>query len=426
MTNELFKFIETSPTAFHAVENIKTRLLRLGFEELSEGQKWNIESGKSYFLSRNMSSLVAFRVPEGDFQGFMIAASHSDSPAMMIKENAELKDKHYVRLSAERYGGMINSTWLDRALSIAGRVLLRTESGVTSRLVDISEPAAIIPNVAIHMNRKINEGVALNPAVDMLPLYALGDEKISLKARIAKMLGVNEEDILSSDLLLYNRDKGADFGDFISAPRLDDLQCVFASLKAFESAENFGSMPVLAVFDNEEIGSKNRHGADSDFLRSTLGKVLTSLSLDDFEEKMASSFMMSCDNAHAVHPNHPELSDSNHQVCMNGGVVIKCNANQQYTTDGISSSLAASIFEKALVPYQYYYNRADIPGGSTLGNIANAQLAVLSADIGLAQLSMHSALETAGKKDTEYMIKALKAFFETTLKFIKDGEYELR
>lgn len=426
MTSELFKFIESSPTAFHAVENIKEELRNSGFEELSQGKDWSLERGKGYFLSRNMSSLLAFKVPKGEISGFMIAASHSDSPAIMIKENSELSDKYYLRLSAERYGGMINSTWLDRALSVAGRVAVKTSWGVSCRLVNFPEPMAIIPNVAIHMNRKINEGIALSPAVDMIPLYSLSDsEKLGLKTRVAEALSVNEEDILSWDLLLYNRDKGVDFGDFISCPRLDDLQCVFASLKAFSDAENLKAMPVLAVFDNEEIGSKNRHGADSDFLENTLRKALSSLETEGFEDKAAASFMLSCDNAHAVHPNHPELSDANHGVKMNGGVVIKCNSSQQYTTDGLSASLVALMCERSGVPCQYYYNRADIPGGSTLGNISNAQLSLLSADIGLAQLSMHSAFETAGSHDTEYMVKVLKAFFESAVEPLGDGEYRL-
>lgn len=427
MNKELFDFIENSPSPYHAVSNIEAQLLSLGFCRLCEGERWSIEQGKGYFVTRNKSSIIAFRVPAGDFRGFMIAASHCDSPAIKLKENTDLADKHYVRLSAERYGGMINSTWLDRPLAMAGKVLVKTSAGIRTVLVDTKKPVAVIPNTPIHLNRKLNEGTALNPAVDMLPLYSLNrEDSLPLKSQIASLAGVNPEDILGTDLLLCNADKGVHFSDFICAPRLDDLQCVFASLKAFEKAQPGDSMPVLAVFDNEEVGSRTMQGADSDFLRTVLSKAVASLGYDDFEDKVASGFMLSCDNAHAVHPNHPELSDANHQVIPNGGVVIKHNANRQYATDGLSCALMTSVCQKAGVPYQHYYNRADIPGGSTLGSIAGTQLAVICADIGLAQFAMHSALETAGDRDTEYMEKALRVFFESSLKLCCDGEYELQ
>ena len=428
MNNEMLKFIENSPTAFHAVENIKAELKEKGFAELCEGKCWNIEKGKGYFVSRNNSSLIAFKVPEENFSGFMIAASHSDSPSFKLKENPELKDKFYVRLSVEKYGGMIDSTWLDRPLSIAGRVLVKTEGGVKAKLVDFKELAALIPNVAIHLNRKINEGNALNAAVDLLPLVSLSDDQNhSFMSKVSKLAGVDEKDILSSDIFLYNCEKGVLWSDFVSAPRLDDLQCVFASLKAFEDAEIKGSMPVLAVFDNEEVGSSTKQGADSTFMLSVLKKLCYALNLSEsqFADKVAESFMLSCDNAHAVHPNHPELTDGNHQCTLNGGVVIKSTASQAYCTDGISSAILKRICEIAEVKSQFYTNRSDIRGGSTLGNIANTQLSMLSADIGLAQLAMHSAFETAGSKDTESMVRLLQAFFSSEIKLISDGEFDV-
>lgn len=428
MNKELLKFIENSPTAYHAVSNVKAELLNLGFAELYEGTSWNIERGKGYFVSRNGSSVMAFKVPEGDFNGFMIAASHSDSPAIKIKENPELKDKYYVKLSTEKYGGMIDSTWLDRPLSIAGRVLIKSGGGVCAKLVDFKEPSAIIPNVAIHLNRKVNEGVALNAAVDMLPLYSLAEsENKSLMSKVAELAGVNEEDILSSDLMLYNCQQGAEWSNFVSAPRLDDLQCVFASLKAFEEVETTNSIPVLTVFDNEEVGSRTKQGADSTFMSTVLKKLSFALGLTevDFGDKIANSMLLSCDNAHGVHPNHPEMTDVNHQCLLNGGVVIKYNANQSYCTDGLSAAITKELCRRAGVNCQPYTNRADILGGSTLGNIANTQLSMVSADIGLAQLAMHSSFETAGGKDTEFMTKLLKEFFSTALKLKADGEYEL-
>ena len=428
MNKELLKFIENSPTAYHAVSNVKAELLNLGFAELYEGTSWNIERGKGYFVSRNGSSVMAFKVPEGDFNGFMIAASHSDSPAIKIKENPELKDKYYVKLSIEKYGGMIDSTWLDRPLSIAGRVLVKSSGGVCAKLVDFKEPCAIIPNVAIHLNRKVNEGVALNAAVDMLPLFSLAnDENKSLMSKVAELAGVNEEDILSTDLMLYNCQQGVEWSDFVSAPRLDDLQCVFASLIAFKNAEAASSIPVLAVFDNEEVGSRTKQGADSTFMSSVLKKLSFALGFNevDFGDKIAKSILLSCDNAHGVHPNHPEITDANHQCVMNGGVVIKYNANQSYCTDGLSAAITKELCRRAGVKCQPYTNRADILGGSTLGNIANTQLSMVSADIGLAQLAMHSSFETAGSKDTEHMSKLLKVFFESALELKADGEYEI-
>ncbi len=428
MNKKMLEFIENSPTAFHAVENVKAELLKCGFTELYEGTKWNIEKGKSYFVSRNNSSLIAFKVPEGDFEGFMIAASHSDSPALKLKENPDVKDKFYVRLGVEKYGGMIDSTWLDRPLSVAGRVIVRSGNGISVRLVDFKEPCAIVPNVAIHLNRKANEGNALNAAVDMLPLVAVAkDESKGFLNMVSKKIGVSTEDVLGADLYLYNCEKGCEWGDFISSPRLDDLQCVFASLKAFENSVADKSVPVLAIFDNEEVGSSTKQGADSTFMPFVLRKLCLALGLDEacFGDKIANSMMLSCDNAHGVHPNHSEMTDANHQCRLNGGVVVKFNANQSYCTDGVAGAVLKLIAEKSNVPVQTYTNRADIRGGSTLGNIANTQLSMLSADIGLAQLAMHSSFETAGVKDTEYMVKLLEKFYTSALKLKSDGEFEI-
>lgn len=426
MNSDLLKFIEASPTSYHGVENIKAELSGCGFTELFEGTPWNIEKGKGYFVTRNGSSIIAFKVPKEEFSGFMISASHCDSPAFKIKENPELKDKFYVRLSTEKYGGMIDSSWLDRPLSIAGRVLVKTEKGVSTKLIDFKEPSALIPNVAIHLNRKINEGIAYNAAVDLLPLYSLAESE-SFKNKVAFLAGVSEEDIISTDLILYNCEKGAVWNDFVSSPRLDDLQCVFASLSAFKNAKALNSIPVLAVFDNEEVGSRTRQGADSTFMSTVFRKLSFALGLSEvsFSDKVANSMLLSCDNAHGVHPNHPEITDGNHQCVLNGGVVIKHNANQTYCTDGISDSLLKILCDKAGVECQHYFNRADILGGSTLGNIANTQLSMICADIGLAQLAMHSSFETAGKKDTEAMVKLLKTFFSSSLKVKSDNEYEI-
>ncbi len=425
MNERLFDYIANAPTAYHAAAHSANMLKNAGYKELFEGDEWKIKSGRGYFVRRNGSSLIAFRVPSDYATGFMITASHSDSPCFKIKENPELADKYYVRLSTEGYGGMIYSSWIDRPLSVAGRLCVKTEKGIEIKLVDTKEPVALIPNVAIHMNRQVNSGMNYNAAVDMLPMF--GGEKDSFKSYIASLAGVTTEDIVTTDLFLYNPQKGYEWGSYISAPRLDDLQCAFASLTAFvESADALvvnSSVPVYALFDNEEVGSHTKQGAASTFLYDVLSRVARSLG-KEFDLLVANSFMVSCDNAHACHPNHPEYSDKNHTVHMNEGIVIKYNANQKYTSDAVSAALFKLICDEAKVPVQYYANRADMAGGSTLGNIANTQVSLNTVDIGLAQLAMHSSFETAGEKDTKYMVRALSKFYSKALKATENG-YEL-
>lgn len=424
MNQQLFDYIAASPTAYHAVAHTATMLREQGYTELCECDAWRLEAGGRYFVTRNSSSLIAFRLPEGEFNGFMAVASHSDSPCFKIKENAELSDGHYVRLSTEKYGGMLCATWMDRPLSVAGRITVRTEDGIATRTVDLKAPCAIIPSVAIHMNRNANENASYNPAVDMLPLVSADSTDLSLRARIAKQAGISEADILSTDLFVYNPQEGVEWNDLISAPRLDDLQCAFASLSAFLNADGGKNCPVYCLFDNEEVGSGTKQGAASTFLFDVLCRIVPDG--NNYRRKIASSFLVSADNAHAIHPNHPEFADKNHTVRMNGGVVIKYNANQKYTTDAVSAAIFQTVCEKAGVPCQLYANRADMAGGSTLGNIANTQVSLNTVDIGLAQLAMHSSYETAGAKDTAYMVQALKAFYETALLMRADGNYSIK
>ena len=427
-TNEkLFEYIKACPTAFQAAEHTAKILESAGYTRLCEGETWHLEAGKGYFVTRNGSSLIAFRIPEGDFTGFMMTAAHLDSPCFKIKENDRLGDENYVRLSVEGYGGMIRSTWTDRPLSVAGRLVVRTADGVKTAGVDLKRPVAIIPNVAIHMDRTVNDSKGYNTAVDMLPLYSLaGAEDVSLRARLAEAAGVDEKDILATDVSVYNPQDGEEFGGLICAPRLDDLQCAFASLTAFLKAEKGAGLPVCCLFDNEEVGSRTKQGAASTFLSDTLERICEAIGKSgDMREKLASGFLVSCDNAHAAHPNHPEYSDRNHTVRMNGGIVIKYNANQNYTTDAVSAAIFGTFCERAGVKTQPYANRADMPGGSTLGNIANTRVSLNTVDIGLAQLAMHSAYETAGADDTDAMIKALSAFFGGSIEMKKDGEYSV-
>ena len=417
--SNLIDFINSSQSAFQTVDTIKSILDKEHFIELSENKSFNIHEHGKYYVIRNSSSIIAFTVGGLNKYAFKITASHSDSPAFKLKENAELKvrDK-YMKLNTEGYGGMLLAPWFDRPLSIAGRLMINKNGKISEKHVAIDRDLVLIPNLAIHMNRKANEGIAYNKQIDMLPLFGGEECKAGdLKALIAKEAGVSETDIIGSDLYLYNRTAPSVWGansEFFSAPRIDDLECVYTTLEAFISARKSSGVNVFACFDNEEVGSSTLQGAGSTFLLDILKRI--NLSLNKTEEEyycaIADSFMLSCDNAHAVHPNHPEKTDETNAVYMNGGIVIKSNANQKYTSDAASIARFKLICDKAKVPYQYFANRSDEAGGSTLGNIAMSQVSMHAIDIGLAQLAMHSPYETAGTKDIEYMIKACKTFYE--------------
>ena len=426
---QLFKFIENSPSCFHAIKTITEELKNEGFVEIKEKDTWQIEQGKKYYVTRNLSSVIAFKIPQNDFKSFNIVASHSDSPTFKIKENAEIEvNNKYVKLNTEKYGGMICSTWFDRPLSIAGRILVKENNAVKTHLVNIDKDLVIIPNLAIHMNREVNDGYTYNAQIDMLPLYGDNSSKGSLMKTIAKEVNVEEESILGTDLFLYNRMNGTKIGaneEYISSPRLDDLECAFTSLSAFLSENTSNSASVYCVFDNEEVGSGTKQGADSTFLYDVLRRINISLGKteEDYYRLISSSFMVSADNAHALHPNYTDKSDLTNKVYMNDGIVIKYNANQKYTTDAVSASIFKTICDSVDVPYQTFTNRSDILGGSTLGNISNAHVSLNTIDIGLAQLAMHSTYETAGAKDVTYMIDAIKAFYNTSIEQVEDGQY---
>lgn len=414
---KLFDFINASPTAYHTVDNIKTALLKNGFTELSEKDAASFSDGKPHFVVRGGTSIIAFK-GSGKNGGFMITASHSDSPAFRIKVSEECAGA-YVRLNTERYGGMINYSWLDIPLSVAGRVCVRTQDVIQMKLVNIDRDLAVIPSVAIHLNRTVNESCKFNPAVDLLPLYSLGKEKGGFKKLIANAAGVEISDIISHDLTLYNRMKGTVLGEneeLILSPRLDDLECVYASLEAFLSADdNCGAVKVLAVFDNEEVGSETKQGANSTFLDNTLKNI--SGSEQSYLSMLADSYMISADNAHAKHPNHPELSDGDCAPILGGGVVIKYNANQKYATDGVSDAIFRIFAERSNAKLQVFANRADVPGGSTLGSIANTRVSIPTVDIGLPQLAMHSATECAASSDLSDMISVMKEAYSSAVCF---------
>lgn len=416
---ELIHFIDSSPSCFHAVKFMKDLLLQEQFIQLRENTKWHIQRGGRYFVVRNGSAIIAFTVPQQDFTGMRIMASHSDSPSFKIKENPELEaENHYIRLNVEGYGGMLCAPWFDRPLSIAGRVIIKNnETGnLESRLVDVDRDLVMIPSLAIHLNREANKGYSYNIQKDMLPLYGDISAKGTFLRTIADAAGIKEEDILGHDLFLYNRQKGSVWGasgEYISCPRLDDLQCAFASLKGFLTAPKQSFMTVHCVLDNEETGSATKQGAASTFLYDTLTRAYRSLHMteEDYLIHLADSFMISADNAHAVHPNYTDKADPSNRPFLNGGIVIKFNAGQKYCTDGISAAMFRDICQKAQVPVQTFTNRSDMSGGSTLGNISNTRVALNTVDIGLPQLAMHSPYETAGTNDTEYLIKAAEKFF---------------
>ena len=426
MNGKLFDFIKSSPTAYHAVDTICKKLDDARFSRLEEKDGWGTLGPGAYYVTRNSSSVIAFKIPSEPAEGFMIAASHSDSPAFKIKENGVVKDKNFVRLSTEKYGGLLMSTWFDRPLSVDGRVAVRTEDGVETRLVDLEAPFCVIPSVSIHFNRNANDSASYNPAVDTVPLAGIASG-VTPRSAVAAKLGVDEKDVLSSDLFLYNPEGGIEFAGAISAPRLDDLECAFSSTEAIVSASPAGAVAVSCVFDNEEVGSSTKQGAASTFLRDTLMRIANAIGKgDDFRRMLASSLMVSCDNAQAVHPNHPELYDKTNAVMMNGGVVIKYNANQRYATDAVSSALFRLICERAGVPVQSYSNRSDLPGGSTLGAIATCAVSVNTVDVGLAQIAMHSSYETAGAEDVKYMVSALEKLFSSTVVCLGDGKYSVK
>lgn len=428
ISKEMLKFIEESPSCFHAVANLKKMLNERGFIQLNEQNDYDITRGGCYFVTRNDSSILAFVVPEGEIKGFHMSAAHSDSPGFKVKENPEMiVENRYIKLNVEKYGGMIDSTWLDRPLSLAGRVVVKksgeesnTIGGLTTRLVNIDRDLLIIPNVAVHMNRDMNKGFEYNAQTDLIPLfgeYSDEDDKEALRALVAEEAGVTKEELLGYDLYLYAREKGRLFGakeEFVLSPRLDDLQCAYGCMKALAESEPKEYINVCVVFDNEEVGSTTKQGADSTFLEDNLLRIYKALDgrCTDYKRLLTDSFMISADNAHAVHPNHPEKADPTNRPYLNGGIVIKFHGSQRYTTDAVSAAVMKDICNRAEVPYQTYHNRSDIAGGSTLGNISTAHVSVNTVDIGLPQFAMHSACETAGVKDTEYLIRAMKCFYE--------------
>ena len=409
----LIDFLDKAHSVFHAVAGLEKALLDAGYQALNEWDAWNLIPGGKYYLKRNDSAILAFRIPQGAPKGFLLSASHADRPCFKVKENAQLVGA-YTRLAVERYGGMLIAPWLDRPLSVAGRVMVETESGIESRLVDIDRDLLLIPNVAIHMNRQANDGYKWNPAVDTLPLMGSKEAAGKFQTVLEEAAGGK---ILGHDLYLYVRQKASVWGleeEYISSAALDDLECAWCCTQGFLHAAESSAIPVLSVFDSEEVGSSSLQGAASDLLEATLSRICGCLNLP-LPQMLAQSFMVSADNAHAIHPNHPELADAANAPVMGKGVVIKYNANQRYTTDGVSDALLRQLCREAGVPLQRYANRSDLPGGSTLGSIATTQVPIRAVDIGLAQLAMHSCYETMGSQDYAHLVRAITALYSHSL-----------
>ena len=412
-TQALIHFLDASHSVYHAAEYLADTLEKAGYTRLSEGAAWELMPGGKYYLVRGGTAVIAFRIPEGSPKGFLMSASHSDRPCFKVKENFESAGA-YTKVLVERYGGMLIAPWLDRPLSIAGRVMVETEEGVESRLVDIDRDLLLIPNLAIHMNRSANDNQKWNPAVDTLPILGGKDAKGKLAALLEQEAGGK---ILGHDLYLYIRQKASVWGideEYLSSAALDDLECAWSCTQGFLNAGDSENIPVLCVFDCEEVGSSSVQGAASDLLEGVLTRICGVLKLDIYQ-MLANSFMVSADNGHALHPNHPEMSDAANAPLPGGGVVLKFNASQRYCTDGVTAAIFRKVCAKADVQTQTYCNRADIPGGSTLGNISLHHVSVPTADIGLAQLAMHSCYETGAVSDAIALETAMAAFYGSTL-----------
>lgn len=426
----LLHFIEKSPSQFHAAQNICRILRKAGFTPLRECDCWNLQKGGSYYATRNHSSVIAFRIPENtEKTSFRLVSSHSDSPTFKVKTASELAGPgSYLRLNVEPYGGMIDQSWLDRPLSVAGRVMVREDGKLSEKLLSVDRDLLLIPSVAIHLNRDANKGTELNRQVDLCPLFSAGKmEKGAFDRMIAAELSCNEKDILSKELCLVNRQKGSVWGveeEFISAPKLDDLAAAYTSLRGFLQAENEKDISVYCCFDNEEVGSGTKQGAASTFLLDTLRRITETFDpgIDAYCAAIARSFMLSFDNAHAVHPNHPEKTDQENCCWLNKGIVIKENAAQHYTTDAFSRAIFSEICHRNGIPVQLFANRSDLRGGSTLGNISNTQVSLSCVDIGIPQLSMHSSYETAGSEDISHAEDAIRAFYSELFEI---GEEEI-
>ena len=425
----LFDFLNAGVSAFHSTAAAAAILEENGYVHCPESAAWTLTPGGKYYTTRNGSAILAWRMPKGELTGWHAAASHSDSPTWRIKQ-LDSTGEVFAKAETEGYGGMIMPTWMDRPLSVAGRLLVRTETGIRSILVHPDRAVACIPNLCIHFNRDLNNGMKYNPQVDLQPIF--GSAEGSLRQTLAAEAGVAPEDILDADLVLCTREKAERMGlngEYFMSGRIDDLECAYTTLWGFLQGrgEEEGRGDLWVMFDNEEVGSSSRQGAQGTLMADVLARIEESLGVTKEQSIRArtNSLLLSADNGHATHPNHPEKSDPANPVVMGGGVLLKTNARQTYTTSGFTGAAFAAICKKAGVPVQPCANRADVPGGSTLGNLLGHQILMPMVDIGLGQLAMHSAMETASCKDAEYMAQACAAYYNTPIFQPNDGEWKL-
>ncbi len=426
----LFAFLDQSVSPFHAAAAASGILQRAGYKFCPEGQPWKLEQGGRYYTTRNGSAVVAWRMPCGSLTGWHATASHGDSPTWRLKV-ADIAEGGYLKAETEGYGRMIASTWLDRPLSVAGRLLVRTKTGVESRLVAPDRALLCIPNLCIHFDREANASKTWNPQVDLQPICGL-EGGMRLMEVLAEEAGVKAEDILAHDLVLCTRQKAERVGvndELFMSGRIDDLECAYTTLCGFLAGkgEEVGRADIWCMFDNEEVGSSSRQGAQGTLMADVMDRIEEALAVtrEESVRARANSLLLSADNGHATHPNHPEKSDPRIPVRMGGGVILKYNARQTYTTSGLTAAAFQRICEKAEVPVQLFTNRADVRGGSTLGNLLGHQISIPMVDIGLAQLAMHSAVETASCTDAEAMARACAAFYNTPIFQPADGVWEL-
>ena len=425
LAQELIDFLYKSPTAYHAASSVKDMLDNEGFEEIFEKDAWKFKKGGKYYLVKNNSAVIAFKVGNGEIEkdGFRLIGAHTDAPGFRIKPNAEMKtEDHYVRLNTEVYGGPILYTWFDRPLGIAGRVILKGKSALKPRveLVNINKPVLIIPSLAIHMNRSVNEGYNFNRQKDTLPLVGFVNEELEKKgylmSLLTKELGVSEDEILDFDLYLYEYEKGCVMGineELISAGKLDDQWMVFAGVKALINSTDIDSTKVMICIDNEEIGSLTAQGARSKLIRGTLERIAIALgkNSEEFFRAVSNSVMISADLAHAVHPNLPEKHDPTNRPLLGNGPVLKIAASGSYSTEGVAAGIFEAVCKEANVPVQKFVNRSDVRGGTTIGPMSAADLCIPVIDMGAPLIGMHSVRELASVKDNFYTIEAFTKFF---------------
>lgn len=423
MVKDLVKFLDESPTAFCAVSSIKKRLEEKGYQRLGNEK---IEKGKKYYLVRNDSSIIAFNVGKRlNDPSLHITASHTDSPLFKLKPQPLIKEKGSVRFNIETYGGMLLRPWFDRPLKLAGRVIINKDDKLCNVIFDSKEPLCMIPSMAPHLSRTREEG-KIEVGKEMYPIITLGED-FDLNEYLSSKLHCDKDDILGFDLYVVPCEKGYVWGkdeEFFTSNHIDNLECAYTTLMGFIDNFHDDNINIYCSFDNEEVGSRTRQGADSDILQGILNRLCKDLDLDE-QRLVERGMMLSCDNAHALHPNYADLYDLNNAPIMNEGVVIKYNASQSYTTDSLSGALLKTILKRNEIPWQVFANKTGTRGGGTLGNISTSHVSIMSADIGLGQWAMHSPIETAGSKDVNYMVDLIKAFYQSHIDIDEQGNYSI-